>query len=229
VPDVGIAPLIHEVHMTRDDAVVRIQQGLGFRTDLVSNIVAALKEAQRVLETGRSLPGFLMLETQSLVVPVGNAGVPLPTRFIREWEEDPPHYVSPVDKTCMVFPEKIDYNIGLKRFVGSQAGPPIAYTLRASSLVFWPARDINYTLTWSYFNHSKDLSTNVTDNEWLNEASGMPEALIGRAGMIIAADLADTPSLQKFSSMYSVAWAAITSEDDLGDEENRPLAMGARL
>lgn len=215
--------------MTRDDAVARIQQGLGFRTDLTDNIVAALKEAQRYLETGRSLPGFLMLESQPLLVPAGSAGVPLPTRFIREWEEDPPHYVSPVDKTCMVFPEKIDYNIGLKRFVGSQSGPPIAYTLRDTTMVFWPARDINYTLTWSYFQHSKDLTTNATNNEWLDELNGMPEALIGRAGMIIAADLADTPSLQKFSSMYSVAWAAATSEDQLHDEENRPLAMGARL
>ena len=215
--------------MTRDDAVARIQQGLGFRTDLVTNIVAALKEAQRVLETGRSLPGFLMLKSQPLIVPAGNAGVLLPARWIREWEEDPPHYISPNNVNCMVFPEKINYNIGLRRFVGMQAGPPIAYTLRDASLIFWPARNINYTLTWSYFNHSKDLSTNVPDNEWLDELNGMPEALIGRAGMIIAADLNDTPSLQKFSSMYTIAWNAATAEDQLHDEENRPLAVGARL
>ena len=47
--------------------------------------------------------------------------------------------------------------------------------------------------------------------------------------MIIAADLNDTPSLQKFSSMYAIAWNGITSEDQLGDEENRPLAVGSRL
>ena len=69
----------------------------------------------------------------------------------------------------------------------------------------------------------------MPDNEWLADDAGAPEALIGRAGMIIAADLADTVAVQKFSSMYSVAWNGIVNEGQLRDEENRPLAVGSRL
>lgn len=215
--------------MTRDEAVARIQRGLGFRDDLADEIIVALKEAKRNLETGRSLPGFLMQESQTLAVPVGDAEVDLPDGFIREWQEEGLWYIHPLDPDNVIWLEKLDYEIGRSRYVNADAGAPVAYTLRKDTLKFWPERDDDYTLTWSYFKKSVDLSTNVADNEWLDEDSGAPEALIGRAGMIIAADLVDTTSLQKFSVMFTAAWNSITTEDQLGDEENRPLAMGSRL
>lgn len=215
--------------MTRDEAVARIQRGLGFRDDLTNEIIVALKEAKRNLEMGRSLPGFLMQESQTLMVPVGETEVDLPDGFIREWQEEGLWYVNSANPDAVIWLEKLDYEIGRSRFATVSAGSPIAYTLRKNTIKFWPARNTAYTLTWSWFKKSVDLSTNVANNEWLDEDSGAPEALIGRAGMIIAADLEDTTSLQKFSAMYTAAWNAVTNEDQLGDEENRPLAMGARL
>lgn len=215
--------------MDRDAAVARIKQGLGFRDDLDTQIVGALKEARRVLETGRSLPDFLLHESQSLALPAGSANVALPTGFLREFQEEGLWYTQVAEPDDVIWLEKLDFNIGNGRFLGTDPGPPEAYTLRGSTIKFWPTRDTAYTLTWSYYRRSVDLSTNVGNNEWLADDDGAPEALIGRAGMIIAGDLQDTASLQKFSSMYAVAWAAIGNDSQLVDEENRPLAMGARL
>jgi len=215
--------------MTRDEAVARIQQGLGFRDDIPDQIVGALKEAKRLLEMGRSLPNFLLQESQTLAVPAGTADVPLPTGFIREWQEESPWYVATSGANDVTWLEKLDFNIGKSRFARMSRGRPIAYTLRNNGIKFWPDRDIAYSLTWSYYKKSVDLSTNVANNEWLDETLSVPECLIGRAGMIVAADLEDNVSLQKFSSMYKTAWDSITNEDQLNDEENRPLAVGARL
>lgn len=215
--------------MTRDEAVARIQQGLGFRDDLTSQIVGALQEARRYLETGRSLPDFLFQESQTLAVPAGSAVVAYPTRFLREFQEEGLWYVQAAEPDSVLLLEKLDFEIGNRRFQGSDAGPPMAYTTRQSGLKFWPTRDIAYTLNWSFYRRSVSLATNVANNEWLADDDGAPEALIGRAGMIIASDLNDKPSYDKFASMYSVAWNAITTDSDLVDEENRPLAMGSRL
>lgn len=218
--------------MDRDTAVARIQRGLGFRDDLVDEIIASLKEAVRLLETGRSLPDFLLQDEQTLTVPAGTANVALPTGFIREWQEQPLRYTAASSPSTIVILEKLDYKIGEQRFPpdDTDAGAPVAYSLVNGAIKFWPAeRDVEYTLRWAYYKHSVALTSNVSNNEWLDETDGSPEALIGRAGMIIAADLNDNPNLQKFSSMYNIAWNGITSESDLGDQENRPLAVGSRL
>ena len=64
--------------MDRDTAVARIQQGLGFRDDLQDQCVAALKEARCLLETGRTLPDFLLQTGQTLVLPAGSGLVAYP-------------------------------------------------------------------------------------------------------------------------------------------------------
>lgn len=218
--------------MTRDEAVARIQRGLGFRDDLTDEIISSLKEARRLLETGRSLPDFLLQEEQTLVVPAGSANVDLPDGFIREWQEQPLRYTSPDNDALIVELEKLDYIIAEKRFPpdNTDAGRPLAYTLVGNAIKFWPAeRDIQYTLRWAYYKHSVAFDSNVADNEWLQDDDGGIEALIGRAGQIIAGDLADQVSLQKFSAMYTVGWNSISTESDLRDQEHRPMAMGARL
>lgn len=215
--------------MDRDEAVARIQRGLGWREDLVDEIVAALKEARRNLEMGKSLPNFLLQETQSLVLPAGSANVALPDGFIREFQEEGLWLVQAAEPDNIIWLEKLDFNIGNSRFANSDPGTPQAYTLRRNSIKFWPTRDVAYTLTWSYYKKSVDLSSNVDDNEWLDEDEGAPEVLIGRAGTIIAGDLQDQASLQKFAAMYSAASAAMFGEDQLNDEENRPLSVGSRL
>lgn len=214
--------------MNRDSAVARIQQGLGFRTNLTDAIISALQEAQRRLERGRTLPLFLRQESQSLILPAGDAEILFPQGFIREDQEEGLNYPSPDDPDEVIILEKVPYNVGHVRFADEDAGRPIAYTIRRNSFHFWPVRDIQYTLTYSWYKRSVSLATNTGLNEWLQEDTGMPEALIGRAGMIVAEDLADAVSLAKFTKMYAEAWSGATAEDQLRDEENQPLAMGSR-
>jgi hypothetical protein len=155
--------------------------------------------------------------------------VAYPSGFIREFQEEGLWYVQAAEPDSVLRLEKLDFEIGNVRFQNVDPGPPVAYATRQSGLKFWPTRNKAYTLNWSFYKHSVALATNVTNNEWLAGDAGAPEALIGRAGMIIASDLNDKPSYDKFASMYSIGWNAITSEDQLVDEENRPLAMGSRL
>ena len=88
-------------------------------------------------------------------------------------------YVKPSEPDDILFLEKLDFWVGNARFTHVNAGKPIAYTLRTTGIKFWPARDVAYTLNWSFYKHSADLSTNVANNEWLADDEGAPEALIG--------------------------------------------------
>ena len=69
--------------MTRDEAVARIQEGLGFRSSLSSVIIARLKEEQRDLERGKTLPPFMLLEGQTLSLTASINFVALPATFLR--------------------------------------------------------------------------------------------------------------------------------------------------
>lgn len=212
--------------MDRTAAVTRIKRGLGFRSDLDDTIVDALKEAQRLLERGRTLPYFLMQEDQSLSVTSGSAEISLPTGFLKEVDDQGPHYINTDDK--IVFTEKLDFDVGTLRFQSVDAGAPLAYALRKSTLVFWPSRDTAYTLTWSYYKSATALTTDV-ENEWLEESRGCPEALIGRAGMILAEDLENATAYTKFSKMYAEAWQGLLGATVERQLANKPLHMGGKL
>lgn len=214
--------------MTRSEAIARIQRGLGFRSDLETEIISALQEAQRYLEKGRSLPRFLLQEDQTLALPSGSANVSLPTGFIREKRDEGLRYVNSTTQKTVTL-EKLSLNIAVERFYGEDAGKPLAYVLRAEAITFYPERDTAYSLTWSYYKRSVSLATEVSNNEWLDEDTGAPEALIGRAGMIVAEDLGNAPALEKFAKMHAVSWAGMLADSILVDEEAQPLIVGGRL
>lgn len=218
--------------MLRSAAVSIIQRGLGFRSDLSDEIISALQQAQRVFELGRSLPWFLKLEDQSFAVTSGSADIALPTSFLREVEGETFHYTD-ANTSDRVFLEKFtDLNLLKSSLDTSDTDPgkPLAYYLRKTTVAIYPERDTSYTLTWSYYKAADILSTDV-ENAWLQYA---PDALIGRAGMLIAEDIGlSDPGMQarfnKFKSLYETGWSALFSEDVLREEANYPRHMGARL
>lgn len=216
--------------MNRTSAVSRIQQGLGFRSDLDDTIVSALQEAQRRLEKGRTLPVFLRKEAQSLSVASGSGAISLPTGFIREHAHADGKSMWYFDSDGnLAWIQKLAYDEALDKYTGADAGPPAAYVLRAESLLIYPSRDTSYTAYWDYYKTSVSLATNVSTNEWLQEDTGNPEALIGRAGMIIAEDLGDALSLQKFSKMYAEAWGNAIGDSIIRETEGDPIHIGGRL
>lgn len=211
--------------MTRDEAVAQIQFDLGRRTDLVNEIVAKLQETQRLLEMGMSLPWFLKEEDASLILPIGTADVAFPTGFIREVAEEAFHYVSTTTGRA-VYLEKVDFRLGSTAFATSNSGRPSAYAIRRAGWKFFPARDIAYTLTYSFMKHATDLATNVADNAWLVH---QPSILIGKAGMEMAKVLRHDSAAQKFADLFTAGWKAAFAETVLREEENAPRSMGSRI
>lgn len=213
--------------MLRSAAISRIQRGLGFRTDLTDEIIAALKEAQRLLERGRTLPYFLLQESQSFSVASGSAEISLPTGFLREKEDERFHFTSS-ESDELVFLEKLGFNVLKGRFADEDDGEPAAYCIRKSTVIIAPDRDTDYTLTWSYYKTGTALDSDI-ENEWLEEEYGAPEVLIGKAGMIMAEDLIDAEAFAKFSKMYAEAWTGMIADDIERQDVGRPLLMGGRL
>lgn len=211
----------------RDTAVARIQRGLGFRTDQNDNIVLALREAKRLLERGRTLPKFLLQEDQTLSILAGDADVSMPDGFIREKEGEGPHYIS-AETGKPVFLEKVTLEEGLLRFSTVDAGRPVAYTIRKNSLKFYPERDIAYDLTWSYYKQSVSLATNVSNNEWLDEENGSPEALYGKAGMAVALDMRNKTAYDLFKELFLEGWQTAFAEGIEDEDTNDPIIVGGR-
>lgn len=212
--------------MIRSLAVARIQRGLGFRSDLSDEIISALQEAQRLLERGRSLPEFLLQEDQSFAVASGTAEAAVPTGFLREKQGETFRYTNSADE--LLFLEKMELSKAKEKFATSTPGGPLAYVLRKETVAIFPERDTSYTLTWSYYKKATALTSDI-ENEWLSETTGAPEALIGRAGMLIAEDLKNADALAKFQRLYTEGWLGNLASDITRQEEGYPLYMGGRL
>lgn len=205
--------------MDRDTAIQRIQRGLGFRTDLSSEIALAMQEQQRLLELGKTLPWFLLQEDQILTLPVATRSVNLPTGFIR-MEDEGFFYTSTEDGEIEVI--RRPYAEARDFYADRDAGGPEAYSLRKTSFYFFPEPDTGYSLTYSYYKQADVLTTNV-ENAWLAYA---PEVLIGAAGVSIATDVRDATAVQTFTALYTVGMNALMAEIAAREENNMPRALG---
>jgi len=208
--------------MTRDEAVARIQRGLGFRPDLATEIAATLVEKQRELERGRTLPIFLLRESQSLTLNANESTVDLPSDFLRR--------ASRIKYTISgnyrpTFISWKDYEDGLDAYETLvPRGPQIAI-LRASTIDFVTTANQAYSLTWDYYKKADELTSGTSTNEWLSD-DWLPTLLIGEAGMVIARDLRDKEAMAIFSQMAKEARDALF-RDTILQEADVPLVMGA--
>ena len=198
--------------MIRSAAIARIQQGLGFRTDLSDVIISALQEAQGEFERAQTLPWFLISEDQTFTATALSPTVALPTSFLRIVEEESPHFTT--TGTTPTFLVKKPFDEALQYYLGVSNGRPQAYTLRSASISLWPTPDITYTLAWSYYKAGTALTSDI-ENVWL---LNVPYLLIARAGLIVAADLENETATKKFLAMYdkwnSWLFNAIADRDD---------------
>lgn len=212
--------------MTRDEAVSRIQEGLGFRTDRAESIKARLEEARIALETGKTLPWFLIQEDQSLTLAQGADTVALPTGFIRPVaDEDQALRYTSIDSDFPLYIPFKTLRDAQDAYADRDPGAPLVVVLRNTQLKFFPVADIEYALTWSYYKHSDALNAgNVSDHPWLTYA---PDAIIGEAGYRMAVDLDDDKSAQKFKTMQLEGRTQLISEGVERDMVEGPLILGA--
>lgn len=206
--------------MTRDEAVTRIQEGLGFRTDRATTIIARLQEAQRNLERGKTLPKFLLVEDQTLSYLTGTSTVDLPDNFLRRADKDLRYLPSTSDRYQFV-PWK-SFDDAYKAYANSDpAGPKVA-VLRNDSIYFFPAADRDYTLYWTYYIKDEILDTNI-ENIWLANA---PDLLIGFAGARMARDLRNKSAESLFGTMYQEERTAWFNETVVSEAED-DIVLGA--
>lgn len=210
--------------MIRSDAVTRIQQGLGWRSDKSTQIITALQDAQLELETAGTLPWFLKTEVTSLVTVASTQTVSLPTDFLRESEDgDGGLYL--YDSTAEVedqwkMLEKDDYNYLRDNLPGD--GKPEAYYLHETQFFLFPIPDAVYNLRLIYYKKDTSLSTDV-ENDWLKWAS---DVLMWKAGLRLAEDFESATLITKMEKRLARGMARMLQDTLSRDLNGRKLTMG---
>lgn len=221
--------------MIRSLAALRIADGLGFRPltsgmpggrTLEDVITARIQEAQRILETGTTLPRFLREEDHALTLLEGEHTVALPTGFIREVDSERPHF-TPVSTSIPKFLEAKFYDDAVAAQIREQNDPvaPAIYVIRKSVIDFITTADQDYTIYMTYFKAGASLATDI-ENVWLANA---PDWLIGETGLRIAMDLRDKDAISIFTTLQKTGRSATFGEHLLDETSGGPLQMGADL
>lgn len=206
--------------MLRSVAVSRIQQGLGFRSDLADAIVDALQEAQREFEIGATLPWFLVEEDATVATTASSHSIAYPSGFLRLVEEEGPYYTDAT--TGLRYLEIRPYDEMLKYYTDYEAGAPRALSIRKGQIDVFPLPDAAYTITLSYYKAAEVLDSDI-ENAWL---ANVPDLLLNRAGMLIAEDLEHSVAYQKFERKFVFWRQKYLSEIAWRADQNLPRQMG---
>lgn len=213
--------------MLRSAAVSLIQQQLGFRSDLSSEIITNLQHAQVMLEAGPTKPWFLISEDSYIDTVADEPRLALPTDFLEEVDSAVLRYV-PDDLTDgEVDLRKDDYDILRKNYRDTttgttEAGTPEAYALQGSYFWLFPTPDDEYRIRMIYYKRDTTLSTDV-ENGWLK---WVPYLLIGKAGGMIAAALRDPAAVGTFRAWEQEGRLLLSSQNTARDMGNQTMQMG---
>lgn len=244
--------------MDRDTMVARIQEKLGFRQTLVSNIQSALQDEQDELERGATLPWFILQEDQTFTITPSSpvSATPqqynLPTGFISEADDQDGNlrYQQTIPGP-QIFVTKMDYREAEEFFFGQRksywdgnqvliigedliptAGAPKAYVLRKNQMRIYPGPNVVYNLLWTFYAHDTRLDGQNVTNQWSTFA---PWLLIGRAGLKMAMSTRDKDAASAFQTILSGGPGYLGAEKaylaQLYDREigGRRYSMGSRL
>ncbi len=175
--------------MMRDEAIAIIQEQLGFRSDLTSTIITTMKLAQDQLEISPTLPWFLLSERSFIFTTPDEQRVPVPLKFLQEYEESALIFVKDADEEFIL--GKRDLDELFKKFPAglpeddNQTREPKFYALRGTYFIIFPVPDQQYALWMTYYKQADVLDTNIT-NGWLTNA---PYLLIGKTGSMLPSSL----------------------------------------
>lgn len=214
--------------MNRAAAVAQIQRLLGMRSDLETEIIQALQDAQVDLENEPTLPWFLVSEVSSVTTTPTESRVPLPVDFIREAEDEDGGGLYLFDSTAdedeqWIKLEKATLN-ELRLAYQSTDGEPEAYALDDEYFRLAPIPDDTYTLKMVFYQKDDLLDTNI-ENKWLEKA---PELIIGIAGRKMAEAIRDAGALQTFANMEARGRKRLEDFAVARQEEGRTRQMGGK-
>jgi hypothetical protein len=247
-------------------ATQRIQRRLGFRKDLNAAIQDEIMAAQEKYERGvpvpiaasaymgrflvgggSFMPWFLRTEVSTITTTIGEERVPLPTDFIREYEEDALYWFNPnADPTIYqnywlpLWKDDIQFNrqkYGALWYNIPPASPsdtqtsnswfecgPRAYSLDGNYFRIFPTPQQVYTLKMIYYAQDAVLNPAIdSENKWLEHAS---DILIGEAGYQVAATARDDNRIQYFQTIRDEGVARLFVYTEAQQHENRTYKMG---
>ena len=211
--------------MFRDAARARIQQTLAFRSDKETEILAALQDAQVMLERGAELPWFLLSEVASITTTDGEERMALPTDFLREWEDDPLWYfVAGSGGDADTWTELAKDDLALLRSKYPGEGAPVAYALDVKYFRIFPTPDDTYTLKMMYFKADAVLTTNI-ENQWLTY---FPHLVIGEAGLLLATGLRDKDAIAIFQKWIDEGRDRMIVENEARMHASHGYVMGGQ-
>ena len=201
--------------MTRDEAVARILERLGFRSGLSTTIQGALQEAQQELEAAVELPWFLKSEYSSIQTTADEERVPVPTDFLRELEDDDTLQYYDADEELWIALGKELPHIARQEWQGFTGVKwPRKYSLDNLYFRLYPTPDDTYTLRMQYYKSDDVLDSNI-ENLWLTHR---PNLLIGRAGIHVAASLHDDRALRYFTGL-TTEQADVMQKEEVAREQ----------
>lgn len=219
------------VALTKAEAIARVQQGLGFRSDKSDEIELELRLAQSELEKGQTLPWWLLSDTTTLSGSADTETVALPTGFLRFDEEVDLYYTAPsISPRTVLIGSPVDYSQLKLLRVDESTGEVLTGASRwvaiwKNSLIVSPIPTESFTLTGSWYVADEDIGDlqPAETNLWLTYA---PLVVVGMAGMSIAADLEYGAAAEKFNAMYSMANARLIADAEL--RKSRSYNVGGR-
>jgi hypothetical protein len=215
--------------MTRDEAVSLIQTQLGFRTTGADQIITQLQLAQTILESGPTLPFFLVSEDAYAITTDAEQRLLVPSDFLRETDEAVLRYVP--DTISSSNPEvdldKGDYDDLRKLYQDTttgttKVGHPEAYCILGNYFRIFPIPDDEYTLHMIYYQQDDLLTSNI-ENGWLLHA---PLLMMGKAGKIIAGALRDTTAWGIFDAWEKEGARLLETKDVDRSYSNHNLQVG---
>lgn len=217
--------------MLRSEAIAIIKRGLGFRQTQDQAIVAALLEAQRDLELGKTLPNFLLEFDAPITVVADNANISLPVGFIR-MSDDYDMYYNNEFGAPVTLPRQT-YTDAQRAYVASGEPntvplewsdnyPAVVVIRNKTTALLVPTPKVDFTAYLTYYKADQKLDSDI-ENKWLANA---PDALIGRAGMTVAYNLRDKDALTRFTQQAKMGSAALLGDIIEDELAGRALIMG---
>lgn len=227
--------------MQLDQAIAEVQQIVGWRSDKVTEITAALKYAQSQRERpGRTFPWFLR-QTKTITTVVGQVQYALPSGYIQDTEEKDGNlfYFMGVPLVSRpVFLKKWQYAELLNKYLGvwpsnsndpvsdvQPRGAPRDFAMDDTSVYLYPIPDSVRTLNWNCW--AADAAPALgQENKWLANA---PWVLIGEAAQKIGSDLENSSAVAKAQTILGRANQDLFVETIHRQEAGKRRSMGSRL
>lgn len=216
--------------MTRDEAVVEMQNIFGFTSINVEPCQRELKHAQTRLENGPIRPWFLKEDRAFTFTTIGEQRILLPDNFLEE-DEDSALWYAPDNGAPdqEIVKDDLDFLIkNQENFPGTNAagvaipGVPQFYAISGQYFRLFPTPDAVYKIRMIYFKSDTPLDTNI-ENKWMKYA---PWLVIGEAGVVLSVSNRDKVAQAEFARLRQSAGITLNTETEARLHANRSYVMG---